>query len=53
MGALPAAVVVVDRAGDVVQVNRAAEALFGGALVGAGAWQAAWARLQPPRRRAN
>ncbi|CAH1745244.1 Flagellar sensor histidine kinase fleS [Thauera humireducens] len=46
MGALPAAVVVVDRAGDVVQVNRAAEALFGGALVGR-AWQAAWARLQP------
>ncbi|WP_287366189.1 ATP-binding protein [Thauera sp.] len=46
MGALPAAVVVVDRAGEVVQVNRAAEALFGGALVGS-AWQAAWTRLQP------
>ena len=45
MGALPAAVVVVDRAGLVVQVNRAAEALFGGALVGT-AWRAAWARLQ-------
>ncbi|ENO89546.1 PAS/PAC sensor signal transduction histidine kinase [Thauera linaloolentis 47Lol = DSM 12138] len=45
MGALPAAVVVVDRAGAVVQVNRAAEALFGGTLVGT-AWRSAWARLQ-------
>jgi two-component system sensor histidine kinase FlrB len=45
MGALPAAVVVVDRVGVVVQVNRAAEALFGGALVGT-AWHAVSARLQ-------
>lgn len=34
MGALPAGVVVVDRAGLVVQVNRAAETLFGAALAG-------------------
>ena len=36
MGALPAAVVVVDRAGEVVQVNRAAEALFGAVTLAAG-----------------
>lgn len=34
MGALPAAVVVVNRAGTIVQVNRAAEALIGKALAG-------------------
>ncbi len=34
MGALPAGVVVVDRDGLVVQVNRAAESWFGGGLVG-------------------
>ncbi|MBS0543426.1 MAG: PAS domain-containing protein, partial [Proteobacteria bacterium] len=34
MGALPAGVVVLDRSGRVVQVNRAAEALFGGELAG-------------------
>ena len=46
MGALPAAVVVVDRAGTVVQVNRAAEALIGGTLAGAH-WQQVAQRLQP------
>ncbi len=34
MGALPAGVVVLDRSGRVVQVNRAAEALFGAELAG-------------------
>lgn len=34
MGALPAGVVVVDRAGSVVQVNRAAESLLGAGLAG-------------------
>lgn len=46
MGALPAAVVVVDRAGTIVQVNRAAEALIGKALAGT-RWQQVAQRLQP------
>lgn len=46
MGALPAGVVVVDRAGTVVQANRAAEALFGGGLAGR-AWTLAARALQP------
>ncbi len=46
MGALPAAVVVVDRAGTVVQFNRAAEALIGKRLAGAN-WQQVVQRLQP------
>lgn len=45
MGALPAAVVVLEREGKVVQVNRAAEALFPDAQSGLG-WHALLARLQ-------
>lgn len=45
MGALPAGVVVVDRAGEVVQVNRAAESLLGAGLAGR-SWQAAAQALQ-------
>ena len=46
IGALPAAVVVVNRAGTIVQVNRAAEALIGKALAGK-RWQQVAQRLQP------
>ncbi len=46
MGALPAGVVVVDRAGTVVQANRAAETLFGGGLAGR-AWAQAARALEP------
>ncbi len=46
MGALPAGVVVVDRAGTVVQANRAAETLFGGGLAGR-AWAQAELALLP------
>lgn len=46
MGALPAAVVVVDRVGTIVQVNRAAEALIGKALAGT-RWQQVAQQLQP------
>lgn len=46
MGALPAAVVVINRAGFVVQVNRAAETLFGAALTGE-PWERFGAALQP------
>ncbi|MBN8440739.1 MAG: PAS domain-containing protein [Thauera sp.] len=42
MGALPAGVIVLDRAGRVVQNNRAAEALFGTELAGSD-----WARIAP------
>ncbi|HMV93784.1 MAG TPA: histidine kinase dimerization/phospho-acceptor domain-containing protein, partial [Thauera aminoaromatica] len=45
MGALPAGVLVVDRAGTVVQANRAAESLFGGGLAGV-AWAELAARLE-------
>ena len=45
MGALPAGVLVVDRAGTVVQANRAADGLFGGGLAGM-AWAALAARLE-------
>ena len=46
MGALPADVVVVNRADTIVQVNRAAEVLMGKALAGA-RWQQVAQRLQP------
>jgi two-component system sensor histidine kinase FlrB len=46
MSALPAGVVVVDRAGVVVQVNRAAEALFGRDLAGKG-WAQVARALKP------
>lgn len=46
MGALPAGVVVLDRAGRVEQVNRAAETLLGGELVGRD-WESVAARLEP------
>ena len=45
MGALPAGVLVVDRAGTVVQANRAAEGLFGAGLSGQ-AWTALAAQMQ-------
>ena len=45
MGALPAGVLVVDRAGAVVQANRAAEGLFGAGLAGQ-AWSELAARMQ-------
>lgn len=46
MGALPAGVVVLDRAGTLVQVNRAAEELFGAGITGR-QWQQVGAALQP------
>ncbi len=46
MGALPAGVVVLDRAGTLVQVNRAAESLFGAGLTGR-RWDEVGAALQP------
>lgn len=45
MGALPAGVLVVDRAGGVVQANRAAENLFGGGLAGQ-PWATLAARME-------
>lgn len=46
MGALPAGVLVVDRAGRVVQANRAAEGLFGAGLSGR-SWSEIAAQMQP------
>ena len=46
MGALPAAVVVLDRESRIVQVNRAAERLFGGELAGRD-WRRIGVALQP------